>query len=464
MKKLVKAVGLVLLLYAIGNADTDDYIPWDQGGPPTPVEPFAPGYEVVSYAKSTGQLTLRFSITYFLDAQLQPTCDLLLMTVYPFDALIYTGPDTLLVPYRTENPYSTVWELILPPNDTSYLVFREECDRTAYHYGITFVTTGDTLMTRWGSGRRDRELAMDWTVRHWLDPREDYERAKREWEEKQKQRQPAEGKGTLRSLIQFSPEDSVFYSTLSDRGKQNFRRMRFLERTPLTDQDRQLHTVDGQWYERLRGETRFRPIPGITKEEIRSGIRRRRDLVVANPPDNSYDIVLDLRNHADYEFVEPRVDSLIATSDSGFYETVVDRSTLIELIKHGIQYRRTNGPLMNPRDSTGSHGPRRTDPDRKSESNLPGREGRDEIFSTDFEGADWTGTAGDTLGTLDWKDNFDFLYMITYYGATGSGADTVAFSGVQMYGGGLPNGFRVYSPDGADWSSAIGQNCSRLIS
>ena len=215
-------------------------------------------------------------------------------------------------------------------------------------------------------------------------------RPKREWEEKQKQLQNWEGKGTYRSLIHFSPEDSVFYSTLSDRGKQNFRRMRLFERTPLTDQDRQLHTVDGQWYERLRGETRFRPIPGITKEELRSGNWRRRDSVAANPPDNSYDIVLDLRNHADYEFVEPRVDSLIATSDSGFYETVVDRSTLIELIKHGIQYRRTDGPLMNPRDSTGSHGPRRTDPDRKSESRLPGREGRDEIFSTDFEGA-WPG-------------------------------------------------------------------------
>ena len=343
MKKLVEAVGLVLLLYAIGNADTDDYIPWDQGGPPTPVEPFAPGYEVVSYAKSTGQLTLRFSITYFPDAQLQPTCDLLLMTVYPFDALIYTGPDTLLVPYRTENPYSTVWELILPPNDTSYLVFREECDSTAYHYGITFVTTGDTLVTRWGSGNRDRDLGLDWTMRNNPPPQEDYERAKREWEAKQDPERPLKGKGTLIPGPGQGPEDSAFYNTLSEKGKKQFVKMRRLERTPLTYQDYEYVAIDGRLYKRERGETKFQFTPGKTKQQIFEDARRRSDSLAAKPSDSSYDIVLDLRNHADYEFVEALVDSLIATSDSGFYEAVVDRSTLIELIKHGIQYRRDEG-------------------------------------------------------------------------------------------------------------------------
>ena len=56
-------------------------------------------------------------------------------------------------------------------------------------------------------------------------------------------------------------------------------------------------------------------------------------------------------------------------------------------------------------------------------------------------GASWNTTVGDTLGTLAWKDAFDLIFAINYFGITGRGADTVAFGGSVLSGNGLPNGF-----------------------
>lgn len=147
MKVLLEAVALVLLVSVICLAGDDEYVLWDRG-PSTPVEPFTPGFEVVSYDKASGHLSLKFTITHHPDAQIQPTCDQLMMTVYPFDGITYNGPDTIMVPYKTENPYSTTFYFEIPPNDTSYLAFRQECDLVARHFSQVFVSIGDSLATR----------------------------------------------------------------------------------------------------------------------------------------------------------------------------------------------------------------------------------------------------------------------------------------------------------------------------
>ncbi len=56
------------------------------------------------------------------------------------------------------------------------------------------------------------------------------------------------------------------------------------------------------------------------------------------------------------------------------------------------------------------------------------------------DGAEWTTTRGDTLGTLAWETSFPIAHFITYFGATGSGADTIGFSFVGIFSG-LPADF-----------------------
>jgi len=62
-----------------------------------------------------------------------------------------------------------------------------------------------------------------------------------------------------------------------------------------------------------------------------------------------------------------------------------------------------------------------------------------EVYSPD--GAYWTLTRGDTLGSLEWSNSFDLICAINHYSATGYSADTVGFGLAQIVGNGLPDGF-----------------------
>lgn len=60
------------------------------------------------------------------------------------------------------------------------------------------------------------------------------------------------------------------------------------------------------------------------------------------------------------------------------------------------------------------------------------------VFSTD--GAQWTTVTADTTGTIG-KAEFDLVWTWGYYGVTGSGADTVWLAGAVMMQDGMPTGF-----------------------
>ena len=60
------------------------------------------------------------------------------------------------------------------------------------------------------------------------------------------------------------------------------------------------------------------------------------------------------------------------------------------------------------------------------------------VFSPD--GADWTTTIGDTTGTIG-MTQFDLVFVVNEFGVTGSGADTILFGGASMMAGGLQPGF-----------------------
>ena len=138
----------------------------------------------------------------------------------------------------------------------------------------------------------------------------------------------------MRSL---NPEDSALVDSLSDMGKRRLGRMRMLERTPLTDEDREWIVIDNRWFVRERGETKFRRVEGRTDEQLRADAQRYSDSLAANPPNNVYDVILDLRDPDDYETARSLTDSLAVTAEKGFYRTVVNKATLTELINKGIK-------------------------------------------------------------------------------------------------------------------------------
>jgi len=60
------------------------------------------------------------------------------------------------------------------------------------------------------------------------------------------------------------------------------------------------------------------------------------------------------------------------------------------------------------------------------------------VYSPD--GVQWTSTTGDTTGTVG-KAQFDLVFTILAFSVTGSGADTVGFGGAKLSKPGLPPGF-----------------------
>ena len=56
------------------------------------------------------------------------------------------------------------------------------------------------------------------------------------------------------------------------------------------------------------------------------------------------------------------------------------------------------------------------------------------------EGAEWTNTSGSWTGTLD-DTHFDLVLSINPYGVTGTGSDTIGFAGSIMMGPGMPSDF-----------------------
>ncbi|MCK4373184.1 MAG: hypothetical protein KAW61_08550, partial [candidate division Zixibacteria bacterium] len=61
------------------------------------------------------------------------------------------------------------------------------------------------------------------------------------------------------------------------------------------------------------------------------------------------------------------------------------------------------------------------------------------VYSPD--GACWTSLTGDTLATLAWGDAFSLLFQIKYFSVSGCDADTVSFAGSRLTSAGLPADF-----------------------
>jgi len=355
MQTLTKLLGLVLVLSAVTHAGSvaaphREVHCWKHG------EPFLFDFAVESYTKNTGAVTLKLTITYCPESSVETDCDLLTLTVYPVRGLSYTGQDTLLLPFRDESPITLLFDVIVPPEDTSALIFLWECGGSARFLGPAFVPGGDSVETFWAYPNYYSDLATERTMRA-LEPylQRDYERAKRDWEAKQESLKilyPPEGKmstgkttpeaALLSKLRTLSPEDSSLFVTLSEQGKRRLLKMRSLERTPLTDAPREVIFLDGTAYVRYRGETKFHPVAPTTDPLAHA--QRMTDSIRIEE-NREYDLTIDLRDPADYQFVRGLVDTLMPTERVGFYRTVVRWKTIMQLREHGIDFYKTkNGP------------------------------------------------------------------------------------------------------------------------
>jgi|GEM_PF-3219964 len=272
MSKVLKAIGLALVLSVISNLGSVAAQNGDSGCSDR-MSPFLLEFAVDSYTKSTGNLTLKVTITYCPETSIKATCDLLTLSVYPVRGLTYTGEDTLQLPYRGENPFSVFFDVIVPPNDTSALIFLWECGFARWD-GQCFATSGDTLVTFRASPSFYSDLSSERTMRH-LEPylQKDYERAKREWEEEQ-ERLKNVVKSVRRHLPGWSAEEAARRRLPSKTITMDS--LHKLEETLLTEYSAQFIQVGDTLYVRRKGEYKFKPAETYASREEMEESRRNR--------------------------------------------------------------------------------------------------------------------------------------------------------------------------------------------
>ena len=281
--------------------------------------PLAILFDPASLPEKAGKVDLLLSI------RSQWKWDTLTVKVATIDNLEYKGALSWNVFVKEGDTINYNIEVMIPDYDTSGLVIQffhksENSIRTVYRY---FVTTGDTLEIY---GQKPKPPPPPppphYGVPDSLHPLHT--------------RKPSPKYDSLRSKIT---------GIVTDDEKREI-----LERYPLTNADIQVMRFNGEDWTRRRGEYKFVPWDGKTAEELHAETKEQQR--IAN--EKEVEVVFDLRQTEDYEYVKELVPDLTAMDEPGCYRAVV-KQRLARIIKsQGIDvalYPNLPGTIQNIIDS-----------------------------------------------------------------------------------------------------------------
>ncbi len=265
------------------------------------------------------------------------TCHNLRLTVDSIIDLEYYGQKQWDIYIDSVTSFSTNVEVKVPLNDTSGFIIKTNCNIFPHKWDRYFITYRDTVYSMWGDPSQyyidgaSSPLPLPTEEENRMNRLKDYERAKREWEEKQKQLKTAH-KSVRGHLPGWSAEEAE-----KRRYKSNtitLDSLHKLEEMPLTELSGQFVQVGETLYVRHKGEYKFKPAEMYSSREEMEQSRRNRE------PDLTQEkhITIDLRKQDDYDFLKQLVDSLIPMEKKGYYHTVTTFRIIDKIKKRNIEY------------------------------------------------------------------------------------------------------------------------------
>ncbi|MEW6052084.1 MAG: hypothetical protein AB1644_13610 [Candidatus Zixiibacteriota bacterium] len=271
--------------------------------------------------RAAGPATLVFSFIPAVHG-----CDSVQVTVTTDGNLECHSPKQWTVVFGAKPPYTpdtSLLEVVIGDKDTCGFTIHLDCPRFDWDIDRFFVTTGDTIEIFSGDPR-------------WID---------RDFPQVPNYPQPPQGRRVrgefplLDSLFPFEDDTvTVPKQTLrrsESKAEDERLEMRRLELTPLANASVQTIMVDGQYYQRRKGEYKFHPIEVIT--DMRAHSQRRLDSVMAADAGRLHDTWLDLRDSAKYEWARKNVDSLIPTTVPGIFHALITKQTMNKLGEKDIE-------------------------------------------------------------------------------------------------------------------------------
>lgn len=241
-----------------------------------------------------------------------------------FDNLSIQSPQWRRIAFESTQIWDTTVVLTVPSNDTSGITASVISSRGGGTCALYFVTTSAPVGLFPGDPRSVRQppLAIIASVN----------------------RAPAKSMATMpvdSSWIGFTDtmEARRYHDDLLAKRKpiKNIvtkEELAELELSPLTEMESQTVLVDSQYFERARGEYKFRPV--LTVRNTYASFQRVSDSLFELTADSVIDIWLDLRAVADTNGVGKLVDTLIQTDTSGIYRSHSTGRRLRILRERGI--------------------------------------------------------------------------------------------------------------------------------
>ena len=95
--------------------------------------------EPLSYPTSSGPVDILLQIRPLFD------CDKATVTVASVDKLEYSGPMSWVAEFEEDSTYSTIFQVVIPPNDTSGIEVQVKGGPHGKHKFIYFITVGDSV-------------------------------------------------------------------------------------------------------------------------------------------------------------------------------------------------------------------------------------------------------------------------------------------------------------------------------
>lgn len=332
--------------------------------------PFQIKFETASDASSDGTNVLRIFVSTNSSISIFRDCDTVQLEILEIHHLGYSGPHKITRLFDRDTIVIDL-PIDIPANDTSGLEFRFSGCGQRQHDNAFWVLNGDSVEFYRGNPRllpralfppnsrkgppKGREVRKPSTGPKITYGYIDEDGKFIEGEPPKKKPYVSKYIGELDpsdSTMAWKRNDSGWLEPTKIRTKRDIdiEKMREKEKTPLTEYDTQHISVGDEIWGRNKGEYKFTKV--VMTTDRYGTMRHRADSIRALTKDRKYDLILDLRDSADYNFVRSLVNKLEATDSSGYYRVTMQKDDVLKLGVRNIKYSsypRYPGQLRNRR-------------------------------------------------------------------------------------------------------------------